>query len=334
MSTVRTISAGRTQGVPGEKKKRILLVCLAVLLIAILAIQVPRLMNSGSSAEAPSNDTATGVVTEVAPVDATAGATAAPPAAADPAAAAPAAATRTRAEQAAVLAVRRLPARDPFVPLLGTETTTASAAAAEAAAAAAAAAAPKAEAPKPEPAVSAPAKESPVLPTPAPAAKAAVAKPAEAAAAKPAKATAPEAAAKPGASKPAVVGVKVKPTVAVVRANGKQQAVAEGEYFKLGDLWFRLVEVAPKTMKVAVVGGSFTGGRQTLTVELDRPVTLFNTATGVEYTLGIAKATSGIATTSLPEPTAPEAAQPAAEAPASEPADPTTTTAAEPATTS
>jgi hypothetical protein len=133
--------------------------------------------------------------------------------------------------------------------------------------------------------------------TPAPAAKPAAAKPA----------TTP--------AKPAPVAVEPEPTVAVLRANGKQHAVAVGEYFKLGDLWFRLVELAPKTMKVSIVGGSFTGGRQALTVDLGEPVTLFNTATGVEYTLGITKATSGIPTTSSAQPLAPAAAAPYGAAP-------------------
>ena len=51
-------------------------------------------------------------------------------------------------------------------------------------------------------------------------------------------------------------------------------------------------------MKLAVVGGGFTGGKQTITVGLNDPVTLYNTATGVEYPLRLTRATTGIATTS------------------------------------
>jgi hypothetical protein len=132
------------------------------------------------------------------------------------------------------------------------------------------------------------------------------------------------------AEKPTVVPVEVTPDVAVLYANGKKQAVAVDQYFKAGDLWFQLLELGPKTMKISVVGGGFAGGKNAVTIRLDHPVTLVNTATGVEYSLLFTKATTGIATTSAEEPAT-------ATAPTSTPAETATTAttpvAGEPTTT-
>jgi hypothetical protein len=92
------------------------------------------------------------------------------------------------------------------------------------------------------------------------------------------------------------------PNIAVVYTNGQKQVVGVGEYFKVRDLWFRLKAVKPKLMKIELVDAGFTGGGDAITVDRNHPVTLANTATGVEYTLRFARATSGIATTSQTEP--------------------------------
>ena len=89
----------------------------------------------------------------------------------------------------------------------------------------------------------------------------------------------------------------------MVYANGKKQAVGVDQYFKAGDLWFQLLAVGPKTMKISVVGGEFAGGKHAITVNRNQPITLVNTATGVEYTLRFTKAAAGIPTTSQTEPT-------------------------------
>jgi hypothetical protein len=114
------------------------------------------------------------------------------------------------------------------------------------------------------------------------------------------------------AEPPAAAPATVKPSIAVVYTNGTKQAVAVGEYFKVSDLWFKLDAVGPKTMKLELVDGGFTGGRHAITIQRGQLHELANTATGVEYTLRFAQATSGIATTSLPEPNdAPAATTPA-----------------------
>jgi hypothetical protein len=44
----------------------------------------------------------------------------------------------------------------------------------------------------------------------------------------------------------------------------------------------QLVLVKPKTVKIGVAGGAFTGGKL-LVVKMDKPITLVNTATGARY---------------------------------------------------
>jgi hypothetical protein len=89
-------------------------------------------------------------------------------------------------------------------------------------------------------------------------------------------------------------------------------------------------------MKISVVDGAFAGGKDAITVNRNQPITLVNTATGVEYTLRFTEAAAGIPTTSQAEPTtAPTAtAAPPGEAPVTDttstvpdgPTGPTTTT--------
>ena len=60
---------------------------------------------------------------------------------------------------------------------------------------------------------------------------------------------------------PAAVPVPVKPSIAVLYANGNKQAVGLGQYFQARDLWFRLDAVEPKTIELSLVDGGFSGGR-------------------------------------------------------------------------
>ena len=87
--------------------------------------------------------------------------------------------------------------------------------------------------------------------------------PAETPVAQPAAPTAPEtqAPAAGATETPVAVPVKVKPSIVVLYANGKKQAVAVGEYFKARDLWFRLDAVKPKTIELSLAdGGSAATG--------------------------------------------------------------------------
>ena len=329
------------------RKKKILLVVLVVLLAAILAFEIPRLMNSSSgsastadAAAETANAEPSGLVTDqianagqtAAAQDAASAQTAAQAAAVlAPTGATGTTAPATAASKKVVLAFRHRAAKDPFVPLLG-ETTTAPVTSPPAA--------PPTPSAKPQTSAATPANEEPPVThtvTPAPPAETAppvepTTKATEAPAAKPA--TTPATTVAPPAEEPAVKVTPVKPDAAVLYTNGNKQAVAVGQYFELGDIWFQLLEVTPKTMKIAVVDGAFAGGKHAVTIDRGARITLENTATGVQYRLRFAEAAAGIATTSVPKPTEGDAAAatpaagttPATETPSAPATDAATTT--------
>jgi hypothetical protein len=81
------------------------------------------------------------------------------------------------------------------------------------------------------------------------------------------------------------------PVSAVISVNGTSEAVQSGTNFPLANPvvstngLFELVSLTAKTAIVSVVGGSYASGSQTLTLQVNRPVTLVNTADGTRYTL-------------------------------------------------
>jgi uncharacterized membrane protein YgcG len=75
------------------------------------------------------------------------------------------------------------------------------------------------------------------------------------------------------------------PTSAVISVNGVSESVASGGAFPTANPMFQLVSLTASAAKVAVVGGSYASGAPTLTLEVNKPVTLQNTADGTRYTL-------------------------------------------------
>lgn len=75
------------------------------------------------------------------------------------------------------------------------------------------------------------------------------------------------------------------PTMALLRVNGKVQAVGLKKRFPASDKAFVLRSLKRDGATIAVAGGSFAGGTPTLTLRFGRAVTLVNTATGVRYVL-------------------------------------------------
>jgi hypothetical protein len=67
--------------------------------------------------------------------------------------------------------------------------------------------------------------------------------------------------------------------------NGTSESVAAGSNFPAANPVFQLVSLSNTTAKVAVAGGSYSSGAQTLTLKVNKPVTLVNTADGTRYTL-------------------------------------------------
>jgi hypothetical protein len=98
------------------------------------------------------------------------------------------------------------------------------------------------------------------------------------------------------------------PSSAVISVNGTSESVATGSNFPAAGPAFQLVALTGSTAKVAVAGGSYSNGAATVTLKVNTPVTLVNTADGTRYTL-----------TLLPQGTVPSA-------PASSGASGTTTT--------
>jgi hypothetical protein len=75
------------------------------------------------------------------------------------------------------------------------------------------------------------------------------------------------------------------PTSAVISVNGSGEMVAAGANFPAANPMFQLVSLTDTTAKVAVAGGSYASGAPTLTLKVNVPVTLVNTADGTRYTL-------------------------------------------------
>jgi hypothetical protein len=75
------------------------------------------------------------------------------------------------------------------------------------------------------------------------------------------------------------------PTSAVLSVNGSSETVMTGANFPAANPMFQLVSLTDTTAKVAVAGGSYASGASTLTLKVNVPVTLVNTADGTRYTL-------------------------------------------------
>jgi hypothetical protein len=75
------------------------------------------------------------------------------------------------------------------------------------------------------------------------------------------------------------------PTSAVISVNGTSESVAPGSNFPAASPVFQLISLTGSTAKVAVAGGSYATGAATLTLKVNTPVTLVNTADGTQYTL-------------------------------------------------
>jgi hypothetical protein len=81
------------------------------------------------------------------------------------------------------------------------------------------------------------------------------------------------------------------PSSALISVNGLSELVSTGGSFPTtspsagSNGLFELRSLTAKTAKVSVVGGSYASGSQTLTLTVNKPVTLVNTADGTRYTL-------------------------------------------------
>jgi hypothetical protein len=88
-----------------------------------------------------------------------------------------------------------------------------------------------------------------------------------------------------GSTSPTPPPVRVVPTTAVISVNGSPETVQAGGSFPSSDPVFTLVSLTAKTAKVAIAGGSLENGAAAVTVQRNKPVTLLNTADGTRYVL-------------------------------------------------
>jgi hypothetical protein len=75
------------------------------------------------------------------------------------------------------------------------------------------------------------------------------------------------------------------PTTAVISVNGVTESVSTGAAFPASTPIFQLVSLTSSAAKVSVVGGSYATGAATVPLQVNKPVTLENTADGTRYTL-------------------------------------------------
>jgi hypothetical protein len=74
-------------------------------------------------------------------------------------------------------------------------------------------------------------------------------------------------------------------TTAVISVNGDPQSVKVGSQFPTSDPAFALISVTATTAKIGIAGGSFESGSQTVTLKKNKQLTLMNTADGTRYVL-------------------------------------------------
>ena len=70
---------------------------------------------------------------------------------------------------------------------------------------------------------------------------------------------------------------------AQVSVNGNVESVLTGRAFPSDDPIFRLEEVTPTTVTVTLVSGSFSGGRESVTLQIGQTATLVNQTNGRRY---------------------------------------------------
>jgi hypothetical protein len=90
-------------------------------------------------------------------------------------------------------------------------------------------------------------------------------------------------------------GGKTAAAATIVTVNGTRQVVQPGTRFPAGDPLFVLVAEKPgsKSIVIGIVGGAYSGGDRTTTLQVGKPVTLVNTTTGAKYKISLVAVGSG-----------------------------------------
>jgi hypothetical protein len=76
-----------------------------------------------------------------------------------------------------------------------------------------------------------------------------------------------------------------RPTTAKISVNGTSETVQVGADFPASNPTFTLVSLTKTSAKIAIAGGSLESGGPTVTLAVGKPLTLMNTADGTRYVL-------------------------------------------------
>jgi hypothetical protein len=80
-------------------------------------------------------------------------------------------------------------------------------------------------------------------------------------------------------------GAQPAPGGAVISVNGVLMSVSTGANFPAATPLFHLISVTSSTAKIAIAGGSYSSGAASVTLHVNKAVTLMNTADGTRYKL-------------------------------------------------
>jgi hypothetical protein len=87
------------------------------------------------------------------------------------------------------------------------------------------------------------------------------------------------------AGPPAAKAPAPKPTTATISVNGQSESVSVGAQFPASNPTFTLVSLTNTSAKIGIAGGSLESGGATVTLQKNKPLTLMNTADGTRYVL-------------------------------------------------
>jgi hypothetical protein len=88
-----------------------------------------------------------------------------------------------------------------------------------------------------------------------------------------------------GSSAPAPATPPAAVTTAVISVNGAPESVQAGGKFPAASPVFKLVSLTRTTARVGIAGGTLQSGAPTVTLRKNKPVTLLNTSDGTRYVL-------------------------------------------------
>lgn len=78
----------------------------------------------------------------------------------------------------------------------------------------------------------------------------------------------------------------------VIKLNGKRRVIPVGAGFPEAHPVFKLISVGAKSIWISLIGGSFSGGKQTVQIDAGHPVKLVNTTAAINYLIQVVRVTT------------------------------------------